>query len=190
MPDMLYCSANLYIHMARHFDHSLQTSGWSRDISQQNTFPVFMQKTDKSEKKDEVFMARKLEKCQSEESKKCVTSQFLGENLTLLPKLNLKISRSLSPIALKRTILSLPSSRHNSTSSSSLTLSPRQKSRHSQLRSLDTIFGFGQAGATSSSSSPSRPSSPFRLSFLGQIYRQHLEQRDTNNRESSSKHDT
>ena len=122
------------------------------------------------EKRD-CFMTRKLEKCQSEESSRMITSQFLGENL--------------SPNALKRVIISLPSSRQNYTSSCSLTLdqSPRQ---HSPLRSLDTIFRFGQAAQSPPSSSPSRPVSPFHFSFLGQIYRQNLEQRETNEKENAS----
>ena len=150
---------------------------------------VWMQKIQKSEKKDEIFITRKLEKCQSEERK--VTSRFLGENLSQTRKFDLKISRSLSPVSLPRAILSLPSSRQHSlsspfsTSSCSLSSShsPRQGRRHSLLRSLDTIFGFGQAVPPASSS---RPSSPFQLTFLGQIYRQSLEQRAPLQKQKSS----
>ena len=150
-----------------------------------------MQKNQNTENDDEVFITRKLEKCQSEEKR--VTSRFLGENLSKTQKLNLKISRSLSPIHLPspRILLSLPSSRHHSLSShlstSSCSLcssqSPKEGRQNSLLRSLDTVFGFGQAAPTSSSSRPtsssSRPTSPFQFKFLGQIYRQSLERRAT-----------
>jgi hypothetical protein len=137
---------------------------------------------------DEVFLIRKLEKCQSEENKRMVTRRFL------IPKSVLKTSLSLSPLPLQRqrAILSLPSSRQHSlsspfsTSSSSLS-SPqaekRKERRHSLLRSLDTVFGFGQAVQSTSSS---RPVSPLQFKFLGQIYRHSLEQRETNERQKSS----
>ena len=155
---------------------------------------VLMQKNQKSENNDEVFITRKLEKCPSEEKK--VTVRFLGENISKTQKLNLKTSRSLSPISLPRAIISLPSARHRSLSSrlstSSCSLcssrSPKQGRRNSLIRSLDTLFGFGQTAPTSSSSRPtsssSSPASPFQFKFLGQIYRQSLEQRATQKQKS------
>ena len=171
------------------FSHILFSPYFHPGCLLQNTkinIAIVMQKIDTlSGEKSDSFLTRKLEKCQSEESSRMITSKFLGENLSLVPKLDLKISRSLSPNALKRVIISLPSSRQNSTSSCSLTLaqSPR---RHSPLRSLDTIFRFGQAAPSPSSSSLSGPSSPFHFSFLGQIYRQHLEMREINDKEKAS----
>ena len=137
---------------------------------------------------DEVFIIRKLEKCQSEENKRMVTSKFL------IPKLDLKTSLSISPLPLQRqrAILSLPSSRQHSLSSpfstSSCSLSSPQlektkERRHSLLRSLETVFGLGQtAQSTSSSRSVSSP----QFKFLGQIYRQSIEQREANEKQKSS----
>ena len=149
-----------------------------------------MEKTDKSEGTcSTVFTKRKLEKCLSEENRRMVTYQFLGENLSLVPKIDLKMSRSLSPNALQRVIRLLPPSRQNSTSSCSLSLSPLlgQRRRHSPLRSLDTILGLCPAAPSTSSSSSSRPSSPSKLSFLGQIYRHSIEQREGKETQQLSK---
>jgi hypothetical protein len=116
---------------------------------------------------DEVFIIGKLDKCQSEENKRIVTSRCL--------KLDLKTSFSLSPIPLQRqrAILSLPSSCQNSLSSTFSTSScslfspqveKRKERRHSLLRAFETVFGFGQAAPVSTSSS--RPNSPLQFNFL------------------------
>ena len=151
-----------------------------------------MEKTDNSEGTcNTVFTTRKLEKCQSEENRRMIVSQFLGENLSLVQKIDLKMSRSLSPNALQRVIRSLPSSRLNSTSLCSLSLSPSpgQRRRNSPLRSLDTILGLCPAAPSTSSSSSSRPSSPSQLSFLGQIYRHSIQQREGKETQQLSKFD-
>ena len=102
-------------------------------------------------------------------------------------------SRSFSPLPFQRqkAILSLPSPQHSlstpfPTSSCSLSspqLEKRKERRHSLLRSLDTVFGFGQTALPTSSS---RLVSPFQFKFLGQIYRQSLEQIETNEKQKSS----
>ena len=133
---------------------------------------------EESEKITEVFITEELMKLQIEEHKTNVVSKFLN------PKLDLKISRSLSPLPLERqrTILSLPSSRHPSlsspfsTSTSSLSspmIEKRKDRRHFLFRSLDTTFCFGQ---TAPAAAQARAVSPSRLRFLGQIYRHSLEQ--------------
>ena len=46
---------------------------------------IVMHKRDKlAQGKRDVFLTRKLEKCQSEESSRMIPSKFLGENLTLV----------------------------------------------------------------------------------------------------------
>ena len=96
-------------------------------------------------------------------------------------------SRSFSPLPFQRqkAILSLPSPQHSlstpfPTSSCSLSspqLEKRKERRHSLLRSLKTVLSFGHSAPVSTSSF--RPVSPLQIKFLGQIYRQNLEQRET-----------
>ena len=115
IPDIL-----LLVYMSS-FSHILFSPYFHPGCLQQNTkinIAIVMETGDKlAEGKRDSFLTRKFEKCHSVESSRMITSKFLGENLTLVPKLDLKMSRSLSPNALQRVILSFPSSRQNSTSS-------------------------------------------------------------------------
>ena len=104
--------------------------------------------------KQKALSVKTLEKASSEDTR--VLGQFLGENLTLTTKLQLKCSRSLSPVLMKE----LPSSRRS--------FSPRQLRRNSPspLSSLQTILGNSHQGTRHSSTSSSRDSSPFCSSQL------------------------
>ena len=115
----------------------------------------------------------KLKKSQSEEKK--ITSKFLGENLAVKNKRDLKLSRSLSPkgIFFHRFTHSLSSLL--STSACSLTTSEKQ-GRPNSLLKLRSLSGSTQSVSAPSSSTPS---SPVQWRFLGQIYRHSLEQRAT-----------